>query len=102
MSWSGLRTITYTRFIPAWDVGMYFVWMKPISIGVSRAFATGPWVRPVQAVQRADAAVPVRLPVKLLRQPDIPALPLVAGEAVQRLPAAQGPSQPHHPALLAQ
>ncbi len=39
MSWSGLRTITYTRFIPAWDVGMYFVWMKPISIGVSRAFA---------------------------------------------------------------
>ena len=35
----GIRTITYTRFIPAWDVGMYFVWMKPISIGVSRAFA---------------------------------------------------------------
>ena len=46
---------------------------------------SGPWVRPVQAVQRADAAVPVRLPVKLLRQPDIPALPLIAGEAVQPL-----------------
>ena len=45
----------------------------------------GPRVRPVQAVQRADAAIAVRLPVKFLRQPDVLPLPFIAGEAVQPL-----------------
>ena len=45
----------------------------------------GPGIRPVQAVQGPQPAVPLRLPAEFLRQDDLLPPPLIAGEAVQPL-----------------